>query len=155
VTRLFTAEDVAKSSSFARSGASPAAPTFQPQAANGRFTTSDQARFEIEALSQRWFDGYHRNDNNAMTYVAVPDVVVSDERVATARPPLELATVRRAFDQVQFDRRGDTAVLAARMIEDCEIGTANVRHVSLVSESWRRQGDRWRLTSVGIVHSGK
>jgi len=132
--------------------ASSAMPQSRPDSLADSPTTTAEARTEIEALNRRWFDGYQRRDNNTMTFVALPDVSVSDERAAAQRPPLDLTNVRRTFDRIQFDRRGDTAVFAAKMVEDCDIGDTVIRHVSLISESWRRADNRWRLSTVRIIH---
>jgi hypothetical protein len=145
LTRVFTTEDA--ENIIALHARDAVAGTAVRGRSNSR---ADSTRSELLILTQRWLDGYYRGDTRTMASLAAPGMSVGDRRSFQDHLPPGLTRVNRAFDQAQFQQRGEQAMLAARMVEDAEFEGYPAHTVSLVSALWRRQGERWRLVDISL-----
>jgi hypothetical protein len=153
-TRRFTIEDAEKMPpSGGRSGRTGAVPTAGVEDARARPSAVPVTNAELQILTSngRWLDGYYRDDSNTMAYAAAPDVRIVDARLPKDRMPKGLANVNRSFEKLQFQQRGDQATLVGRMTEQADIRGFPAEAVAIVSQQWRRSGDRWQLTDVRFV----
>lgn len=154
-TRRFTVADVPESSA-GRNPAVEAVPLIRPDAASSTKAgpqppAQDSARAEIVAASERWLDAYYRHDRARLATMTIPNVGLLDERRAPQRLPEGLAVVRRTLDRLQFEQRGETAILGGRITERSLAGAEVLQHGFVISQNWVRRANQWRLAGVRIT----
>lgn len=124
------------------------------QVVTRRFTSADaetSARIEVAAAAERWLNAYYRQDATRMRAIAVPNVGVLDQRRSNERLPPGFEEVRRTLDDVKFEQRGDTAILAGSVAERSLAGAEVVQRRFLIFQNWVRRSDQWRLAGARIV----
>jgi hypothetical protein len=86
-----------------------------------------------------------------MATLSAPQLILSDERVATERLPPGLSPVRREMQDVSVRIFGSDAMFVARMTERMENAPAGSGSGAFVSQMWTMRDGAWRLTNVRIV----
>jgi hypothetical protein len=110
-----------------------------------------ETRTEIAAAAERWLDAYHRRDAAGMATDAADGMKVEDQRAAGDRPDAGVSNVRRDFEHLNFQFAGSGIIMTARMTERANVAGRPQQYVSLISQVWMREADRWRLLNVRLI----
>ena len=110
-----------------------------------------ETRTEIAAAAERWLDAYHRRDAASMATDAADGMKVEDQRAAGDRPEPGASNVRRDFEHLNFQFAGSGIIMTARMTERSNVAGRPQEYVSLISQVWMREANRWRLLNVRLI----
>ena len=112
---------------------------------------NSETRTEIAAAAERWLDAYVRQDASGMGADAADGMSVEDQRAAGDRPEPGAPGVRRNFERVRFQFAGAGIIMSARVTEHADLAGRTREYVSLISQVWMRDADRWRLMNVRLI----
>jgi ketosteroid isomerase-like protein len=116
----------------------------------------EQAREELERLEQEWMSAHQQRDATRLEelvadgfrFTAIhlhPEPMTREQWMGAALGGYQITTF--AFEDMQVDLFGDTAVIHARYSQIASYSTVNLSNVFRLTDVWSRHTGRWQVVA--------
>ena len=118
--------------------------------------SDDQARAEVGALEREWMEAHQARDRDRLEelvadgfrFTAIhlnPEPMTREQWMGAALGGYRITTF--AFEDVQIDVFGDTAVVHARYSQIASYSTVNLSNVFRLTDVWSKHTGRWQVVA--------
>src|ERR671915_649871 len=116
----------------------------------------EQARAELEELEQEWMRAHQQRDAarleelvaDGFRFTAIhlhPEPMTREQWMGAALGGYQITTF--AFEDMQIDVFGDTAVIHSRYSQIASYSTVNLSNVFRLTDVWSRHSGRWQVVA--------